>query len=868
VTGEGWLALLVLGAVLGAAYGTSAVGVVLVHRSDRVVNLAHADIGALGAAVALVAVRRLHWPYLLAVALALVVAVAVAVAARSTIVRRLVGRSWGAATVATLGLGQLLSVLSLALTAGAGGSSAPLQPPGLPPLPVGPLTLPPATTALLVCAPLAGAAVVWLLHRTAWGLALRAAADDAVLARTAGIDTAATSALAWSLAAVLASGVAILTAPLAVATGAAAGTGLLVRVLAVAVAARMSSAPVALGVGVAVGIAEQLLGFLAPTGGAFEAGLLVLVAGTLVGTRSPRRRQPPERADPLVVTAGGGRSAAAVALLVVAAAVAVPGLSARAASTVAAVAALAVVGLSVMVLAAWAGQLSLGQFAVAGLGAVASVRTLAATGNVVAALVAAGLVGAAASAVVVAAGLVRRTRLDGRGLGVPAVTLTAAVAVQLVVLPQPWALGSGGPPGRPSLWGVPLDRSQRYAAFALVVLAAALWGVHGLRRSRLGRQAQAVRDDPDAAEGLGLRTWLVRLQVMAISGALAGVGGAVYGHALARLAPLAFPAGTSTTVAVLAAVGGLGSPWGAVLGAAWVVGVPALGPSSPAALAGTAFGSLLVLLHLPAGIASLGSRRAARPGRSGGGWRPPTTGPDDLRDVVAGLARRPDRPPAGAVVLRAAALAKAHGGVQALAGVDVAVRAGEVLAVVGDNGAGKTTLLDVLSGVVVPDAGAVHLRDRDVTAAGPAARAGLGLVRCFSDSTPFPTLTAGEVVDLAAGHLPGPERQDRVAAVMAALGLQPVAGERVGGCPAPVRQVVKLACAVAADPVVLLVDEPSAGLDRSEVAFVAAVLRALAQGLGAAVVVVDHDRWLVGEVADRVLHLRAGAAVEGALVRP
>ncbi|MDQ1427002.1 MAG: hypothetical protein QOK39_478 [Acidimicrobiaceae bacterium] len=226
--------------------------------------------------------------------------------------------------------------------------------------------------------------------------------------------------------------------------------------------------------------------------------------------------------------------------------------------------------------------------------------------------------------------------------------------------------------------------------------------------------------------------------------------------------------------------------------------------------------------------------------------------------------------------LRASGLVVRYGGVAALDGVDLAVSAGEILGLVGANGAGKTTALDCLSGHIRPSAGRVWLGDTDISRLGAGRRGRRGIVRSFFDARLFPTMAAGEVLQLA-----GRRRRGRGIArhdddggsgddgggggLIGDMGLEPYLDHRVGRLSTGLRKRLDLACMAALAPRVLLLDEPSAGLAGVEVPPLAGWLRLLRDSTGAAVIIVEHDLPLVWDVADRVLILEGGrVATSGA----
>jgi ABC-type branched-subunit amino acid transport system ATPase component/ABC-type branched-subunit amino acid transport system permease subunit len=224
------------------------------------------------------------------------------------------------------------------------------------------------------------------------------------------------------------------------------------------------------------------------------------------------------------------------------------------------------------------------------------------------------------------------------------------------------------------------------------------------------------------------------------------------------------------------------------------------------------------------------------------------------------------------------------GGVDALAGVSLAVARGEIVGVIGPNGAGKTTLFDAVSGFVSLDDGRVVLRteggeERDVTHLAPHARAACGLGRSFQDGRLFPALTVRETIAVAcersvtvrnpiaaALHLPAVRRSEakvraRVDELVDLLQLGPYVDRFGHELSTGTRRIVDLACVLAHDPTVLLLDEPAAGVAQRDAEALGALLTDVRDSLDAAVLVVEHDLGVLGRVADRLVALDRGRVV-------
>jgi branched-chain amino acid transport system ATP-binding protein len=205
------------------------------------------------------------------------------------------------------------------------------------------------------------------------------------------------------------------------------------------------------------------------------------------------------------------------------------------------------------------------------------------------------------------------------------------------------------------------------------------------------------------------------------------------------------------------------------------------------------------------------------------------------------------------------------GGLQALANVDLEVEGGEVHGLIGPNGAGKTTLFNVVTGLLRPTLGKVHLGPHDVTRAKPHRRSRLGLGRTFQRLELFGTLTARENVQMAAEVQRGKLASGRTPAQEAAIqlervGLLAIADEPTDSLPTGLARLVEVARALAASPDLLLLDEPSSGLNADETRALGQVLVQLAaDGMG--ILLVEHDMALVMSICDRVDVLDEGQII-------
>ncbi|WP_424211053.1 ABC transporter ATP-binding protein [Streptomyces sp. BI20] len=229
--------------------------------------------------------------------------------------------------------------------------------------------------------------------------------------------------------------------------------------------------------------------------------------------------------------------------------------------------------------------------------------------------------------------------------------------------------------------------------------------------------------------------------------------------------------------------------------------------------------------------------------------------------------------PAGAPpVLAARGVGVSFGGVRALTGVDVEVRAGEVCGLIGPNGAGKTTLFDVLSGIRRPDRGRLELDGRDVTRRSPVWRARHGVRRTFQRQQLFGQLSVADHLLVAqdwrgrgglggAGRRERARRRERVGQVLELCGIADLAGAPAAGLPLGRARLVELARAVADRPRALLLDEPASGMSAPERDRLGGVIGRLAREEGCAVLLVEHHVSFVMERCARVVVLDLGTVL-------
>lgn len=890
--------VLLSGAMRGLAIGVLAVGVILIYRSCRVINFALGELGALAAAVFVRLVVNWHWNYYAALTVMAVGGALLGALLELGVVRRLAEAPRVVLLVATIGAAQLLLFLQFTLPDVARYESFPTA--FTEQWTLGDAVVRAEHVVALLVFPSVVAGLAWFLNRTKHGVAVRAAADNPDAARLAGISVKRVSTIVWSLAGALAAVATVLAAPLAGANSASTGElgpTMLLRTFAAAVIGGMASLPLALAAGVGIGVTEAVVYYNNPGDpGVVDAVLLavVLVAVLVVSLRerglglrerlsfAPRVRPVPEALRRYWLVRHHTRLGAGLALV---AAVLLP-LVVTAASRqylYANVVLTALVALSLTVLTGWAGQLSLGQFALVGVG---GMTTYALVQNrlVFPVAVLVGAVAAALAALVVGAPALRM-----RGLFLAISSLALAVAAPWL-LSRPLFLGDDEFDPllrRPVLGGVDLASQRTYYHLCLAALALAVVVVARIRRSGIGRALLAVRDNELAAAAMGLSPTRVKLLAFGVSGALAGVAGGCLVGLLVQFTPDHFQATESLTVVAVAVVGGLSSITGAVLGSVLVVGLPALFPDSPeVALLTSGVGLLVLLLYFPGGLVQILYRGrdavfrvlAARVPEAAS---TPRTAVPRLTRRADGAGHAPARSRAPGVrtgpALRVHEVTVRFGVRTVVDEVSLEVGPGEVVGLIGANGAGKSTLMNAVGGFV-RSSGTIEVLGHDVGGRAAHRRAALGLGRSFQDAALYPDLSVRETVAVAAeAHhraglatvaigLPRARRVERAKLaltdeVLAFLGLGPYAERFVSELSTGMRRIVELACLLARGSRVLCLDEPTAGIAQREAEAFGPLLLRVRRELDASMLVIEHDMPLVMSISDRIYCLEAGAVI-------
>ena len=410
-------------------------------------------------------------------------------------------------------------------------------------------------------------------------------------------------------------------------------------------------------------------------------------------------------------------------------------------------------------------------------------------------------------------------------------------------------------------------------ARALVLIGIAFFVLLALSQnlldSRPGRALRAIGIDRVMPECMGINTGALRLAIFLLAAAYAALAGFFYAHLQRFVSPSPFNLDVGLEYMFMALLGGSRSLWGAFAGALIMIcakeflrqHLPALiGQSGDFDVVVFAIGLILLMQWMPQGITGwLGGRLRSHERRVCAG---------------TGLARR-ERPPAGTPLLTVDGLTKRFGGLVANSGLRFALHAGEVLAVIGPNGAGKSTLFNLVSGVIEADAGTIAIAGRPTRGLDARRIMALGLVRTFQHVKLTPDMSVIENIALgtyrrtSTGLLRAMLRLDRreeaiafaeAAAAGRRCGLEDRLNAAAGSLPLGLQRLVEVARALASDPLLLILDEPAAGLRGPEKERLAQLIASLrADGLG--VLLVEHDMEFVMGLADRIVVMNFGTVL-------
>ncbi|MGQ7817911.1 branched-chain amino acid ABC transporter ATP-binding protein/permease [Metapseudomonas furukawaii] len=437
--------------------------------------------------------------------------------------------------------------------------------------------------------------------------------------------------------------------------------------------------------------------------------------------------------------------------------------------------------------------------------------------------------------------------------------------------------GHTGVSGLPSisLLGVELDKGEKIYYLIWAVLLGAMLITQNLLDSREGRAIRALKGGQLMAESMGVNTFRAKMVIFLISALFAALSGWLYAHTQRFVNPTPFGLHMGIDYLFMALIGGVASVWGALLGAGVLTLLKQwLQDLLPTLLGSTGnyevivFGIAIVLLmqRAPGGLWPLLLRLLPD------GWKPARAARD--LDAAAELPRR-ELPAAGEVLLEARDLTRRFGGLVANDAMNLDVRSGEILALIGPNGAGKSTLFNQLSGVDTPTSGDVLFRGQRINGIPSRKIARMGMSRTFQHVKLLPEMSVLENVALGA-HLRGDKgviaaalRLDRAEEArllgearrqLERVGLGDYLHLEAGSLALGQQRILEIARALCADPCLLLLDEPAAGLRHKEKEALGLLLSRL-RGEGMAILLVEHDMDFVMGLVDRVVVMEFGQRI-------
>ena len=913
---------ILLGVINGMLIALLAIGVVLIYKANRFLNLAHAQLGVISAMLLAKLVNDWHWNWWLSFLACVAIGVLTAMVIERFLIS-VVRRRSGSATrlmLLSVGVGQLLLGLTFIQWL-IPNSQSPFPEPFGSHLEIGGVVLDGMFVLAMIVVPILFVILTVLLEFTSVGREIRAAASNPEAARLCGISVDRSSLITWAIAGGLSAFAAILIGPTTTSFNAQAlGPFVLLLTLGAASFGAFVSIPAAVVGGVGLSIVYQLVNAETNNAGTAELAIFGMILAVFLIRRNALWKvfsvhgsvlpdvpalKIPENLRGSHVVRWVPRSLQVIALVLAVVLPSVPYFSEQGNQFLLILVLIyAIVGVALTMLVGWAGQVSLGSFAIVGIAAFLTARWSGHTGWVLLILLpVVGVIGAGVSVVI---GL---PALKAGGLTMAITTLGLAVVAPDWLFLRPW-LGGSSPSTTsvssttvlPGVGHILSERDVYYAGLVALVLIIA--ASQSLRRSTAGRVIIGVRDNETASSSFGISPALVKLKVLAVSGFITATAGVFWALAWQNLAPGQFPASLSIAVLAIPVIGGIGS-LGGVLAATVLIYMStffiephitglfgSFGQNEGFLLFFSGLGVVGTMVQVPNGIAGeiqriwqsfLNRLHVARD----------SDAPDDTaeRAGVSGAIPEAGRPSRLNMLPHAPKATEFHGdplvvcdvslhfgGVSALDRAAIRVGPGEIVGLIGPNGAGKTSLANVISGVLKPDAGSVQLFGHDVASKSAIIRSRLGLARSFQHASLFAGLTVTETVQIALAdqrqvgvasallrtpHVRATERRMRkeAAEIVAAFGMASWQDALTSELSTGVRQVCDLMVQVAVGPRMLLLDEPTTGMARHEAEAFGLLLPQIAKKVGCSILIIEHDMPLLMGLCDRLYAMERGRIV-------
>ncbi|GAA3226692.1 branched-chain amino acid ABC transporter permease/ATP-binding protein [Actinocorallia longicatena] len=866
-----------LGLGTGAIYALIVQGMVIVYRGSGVLNFAQGAFAAVGALAYYDLRVHTGLPVPVVIVLALAASGAAGGLMHLLVMRPLRDAPPLTRVIATLGLMSALQQAGTILF----GTSVRTVPSFLPTGGVHVAgTVVSADRLILLAIAAVVSAVLWLVYRfSRFGALTSAVAENERAAQLVGRSPDVIAAVNWILGCTLAGAAGILIIPI-IGLNTDGLVLLVLPALAAAAVAGFDSFTISFAAAVAIGVVQSEITYYVDASGWDNAVpfLIVIIVLVVRGRPLPLRSHVNERLPeigtgvlrpvPIALAAG------AVVLLVL-------GTSDSWTDPFTVSILAGILCVSLVVVTGYAGQLSLAQYAFAGWGGYVAARLAAVYGLPFPLVLLIGVAAAVPVGIVIGLAALRT-----RGIHLAIATFGLAFSFQSVLF-QSVPL-TGGTEGTvvdsPSLFGWNIDTAlhpKRYALVCLAALVLAALAAANIRRGRSGRRMVAVRGNERAAASLGISVYGAKLYAFALSAAIAGLGGVLLVFQSTFVDFSKFSVFNSIAVVINTVINGVGFLVGAALAGLSSVGGLATAIIGKVVTSGSVnqYVTLVLALLLVPTLIGFPNGLAARITT----LRPPAflrsrpSRPDAAEEAEAGRAASQVAPAQAhrvtPLVLEVSGVSVSFGGVHALTGVSVEVRPGEIVGVMGPNGAGKTTFIDAVTGFTRLRGGTILLGGERVDGMKPHRRARRGVGRTFQSLELFDQLTVLENLRTASDprdpaayltDLLWPRKSALTPGARSAIAMFGLA-EDFDRLPSELsygrRRQVAIARAIAAEPSILLLDEPAAGLHETETAELGLMLRRLAEEWGIGILLVEHDVPLLNRVCDRIVAMDFGAVI-------
>lgn len=419
-----------------------------------------------------------------------------------------------------------------------------------------------------------------------------------------------------------------------------------------------------------------------------------------------------------------------------------------------------------------------------------------------------------------------------------------------------------------SLGDIDIGQGRLFFVLTWAILIVSAIALLNLLDSRPGRAIRSLKGGSLMAEAMGINTFRYKVTIFLIAALFASVAGWLMAHFQRTVNPSAFGLKMGIEYLFMAVIGGVGSVWGAILGAGLIkllddylqVALPALiGTSGSYEVIVFGIAMVLVLKYLPDGIWSLVARKLPRPSRA-----------VDWQNAKPLSTRT--KPSIGELVLKVDKIRKQFGGLTAVNDISFDIYGGQIVGLIGPNGAGKSTTFNLITGVTSKTAGHVYYRGQDISALPSREIARQGMARTFQHVKMINDMTVLENVALGAytrgrcGVLSSMLRTNRneeqrfmkeAQQQLERIGMGEYLHELAGNLAMGPQRLMEIARALCCDPALLLLDEPAAGLRHKEKQELIKVLRQL-KSEGISIFLVEHDMDLVMDACDHLVVMEFG----------